>query len=138
VGGSMNMSRGKKVLIGVVVVALVLVVVFRVVVSRLESNLEELNRLTIEDIDLNNIEDGTYEGSYGSFPVSAVVEVTVKNHEITEIKLTDHSNGQGQPAEVLPERVVEAQSLQVDVISGATYSSRVILKAIENSLNGTT
>lgn len=132
------MSRGKKVLIGLVVVVLVLVVAFRVVVSRLESNLEELNSLTIADVDLNTIEDGTYEGSYGSFPVSAIVEVTVKNHEITEIKLTDHSNGQGQPAEVLPERVVEAQSLEVDVISGATYSSRVILKAIENSLNGAT
>ncbi len=132
------MSRGKKVLIGLVVVVLVLVVAFRVVFSKLESNLEELNSLAIADVDLNTIEDGTYEGSYGSFPVSAIVEVTVKNHEITDIKLTDHSNGQGQPAEVLPERVVEAQSLEVDVISGATYSSRVILKAIENSLNGAT
>lgn len=129
------MSRGKKVFIGLVVVILVLVVAFRLVTSKLESNLDELNSLTIADVDLNSIEDGTYEGSYGSFPVSAIVEVTVKNHEIIEIKLTDHSNGQGQPAEVLPEKVVEAQSLEVDVVSGATYSSRVILKAIETALN---
>ncbi len=129
------MSRGKKVFIGLVVVILVLVVAFRLVTSKLESNLDELNSLTIADVDLNSIEDGIYEGSYGSFPVSAIVEVTVKNHEIIEIKLTDHSNGQGQPAEVLPEKVVEAQSLEVDVVSGATYSSRVILKAIETALN---
>lgn len=30
--------------------------------------------------------------------------------------------------------VVEAQSLQVDAVSGATYSSKVILKAIEDAL----
>ncbi|GAI95081.1 unnamed protein product, partial [marine sediment metagenome] len=32
-------------------------------------------------------------------------------------------------------KVVEAQTLQVDAVSGATYSSKVILKAIENALN---
>ena len=128
------MGRGKKILIGIVVLVLVLVVAFRVVVSKLESNLEALNSLTIEEVDLTNIEDGTYEGSYGSFPVSAIVEVTVRNHRITKIELVDHSNGQGQPAEVLPERVIESQSVKVDAISGATYSSRVILKAIETAL----
>lgn len=132
--GSESMGRGKKIIIGVVVLVLVLVVAFRVVVSRLESNLEALNNLTIEEVDLNSIEDGTYEGSYGSFPVSAIVEVTVKDHRMTEIKLVDHSNGQGQPAEVLPEKVVESQSVKVEAISGATYSSRVILKAIETAL----
>lgn len=128
------MSRGKKGLIGLLAIVLVMVVAFRVVVSKLESNLEELNSLTIEDVDMNTVEDGTFEGSYGSFPVSAVVEVTVKDHRITEIRLTDHSSGKGQPAEALPEKVVEAQSVEVDVISGATYSSRVILKAIETAL----
>jgi uncharacterized protein with FMN-binding domain len=45
-----------------------------------------------------------------------------------------HVNGQGKPAEVITEKVIETQSLQVDVVSGATYSSKVILKAIENAL----
>jgi uncharacterized protein with FMN-binding domain len=31
--------------------------------------------------------------------------------------------------------VVEAQTLEVDIVSGATYSSKVILKAIEAALN---
>lgn len=128
------MRRGKKILIGVLVMVLVLVTAFKVVVSRLESNLEALNNLTIEEVDLNSIEDGTYEGNYGSFPVSAMVEVTVKNHRITEVELVDHSNGKGLPAEVLPEKVVESQCVKVDTVSGATYSSRVILKAIETAL----
>ena len=49
--------------------------------------------------------------------------------------MLEHKNGQGTPAEVIPEKVVETQTLEVDIVSGATYSSKVILKAIENALN---
>ena len=33
--------------------------------------------------------------------------------------------------------VIERQGLDADCVSGATYSSKVILKAIENALTGT-
>jgi uncharacterized protein with FMN-binding domain len=46
----------------------------------------------------------------------------------------EHRNGQGEAAEVIPQMVVDAQSLQVDAISGATFSSKVILLAIEDAL----
>ena len=57
-----------------------------------------------------------------------------RKHMIKEIELKKHDNGQGFPAEIIPGKVVEAQSLEVDIVSGATYSSKVILKAIENAL----
>jgi uncharacterized protein with FMN-binding domain len=90
--------------------------------------------MEIAQINLSAIEDGIYIGSYFAFPVSAQVSVTVKDHVITAIELVKHENGQGAPAEVIPGKVIESQSLQVDSVSGATYSSRVILKAIENAL----
>lgn len=99
-----------------------------------ESNLESLKYMELAQIDLAAIEDGTYTGSYSAFPVSAQVSVTIKNHVIVETDLIEHTNGQGAPAEVIPDMVVKSQSLQVDSVSGATYSSRVILKAIENAL----
>jgi uncharacterized protein with FMN-binding domain len=37
-------------------------------------------------------------------------------------------------AEVLYERVIQAQSLQVDTISSATLTSKAYLKAVENAL----
>jgi uncharacterized protein with FMN-binding domain len=101
-----------------------------------EANLESLKNMEIADIDLAAIADGVYTGSYSSFPVSAEVSVTVKDHVITGIELLKHDNGQGAPAEVIPGKVVESQTLRVDSVSGATYSSRVILKAIENALLG--
>jgi len=68
------------------------------------------------------------------FPVSAKVKVVVKGHRITGIELVEHRHGRGAAAEAIPGRVVEAQCLAVDTVAGATYSSKVILKAIENAL----
>lgn len=102
--------------------------------NRIESNLEKLIALDIQNIDVSSVPDGKYTGSYSVFPVSAKVEVTVRNHEIVDIELIEHNHGRGEAAEVIPEKVVEAQSLKVDVITSATYSSKVILKAIEDAL----
>jgi len=119
-------------------IALILVVGgfigIKAMLAHAESNLELLKYMELAQIDLTAIEDGVYSGSYSAFPVSADVSVTVKDHTITKIDLIKHLNGQGTPAEVIPDTVVKSQSLQVDSVSGATYSSRVILKAIENAL----
>lgn len=106
----------------------------KILYDRLAENLEGLKTLEIHDVDLNTVDDGRYIGFYGSFPVDAKVEVIVASHRITGINLLEHGNGQGGNAEVIPGRVVEAQSLEIDSVSGATYSSHAILKAIENAL----
>lgn len=106
--------------------------------SKMESNLEELMQLDVTDVDLKSISDGTYTGEYSALPVSAKVSVSIKDHHITKIDLLEHNNGQGAGAEVIPLIVVEKQTLQIDTISGATYSSKVILKAIEDALQNST
>jgi uncharacterized protein with FMN-binding domain len=97
-------------------------------------NIKKLPSLEIHDVNLNNIADGAYLGSYKVSPVSAEVRVTVEKHKITKVELLKHETGKGKPAEVLTDRVVQTQSLKLDTVSGATYSSKVILKAIENAL----
>lgn len=104
------------------------------VISTLQKNLDNLAQLPIEDVDLSGVADGTYVGSYEVLPVSAEVAVTVMDHKITAIDLVKHINGKGAGAEIIPDEVVKTGSLQVDTVSGATYSSKVILKAIENAL----
>ncbi|KUO69329.1 MAG: FMN-binding protein [Clostridia bacterium BRH_c25] len=91
--------------------------------------------ITVSNVNVSEIADGTYTGSYDVLWVAAEVKVTVKNHKIEEIELVKHENGRGASAEIIPGKVVEAQSLEVDIVSGATSSSKVILKAIENALN---
>ncbi len=95
---------------------------------------QRIDAIEIENIDLQQVSDGEYEGEYDAAIVKARVKVIVKNHRIVDIELLQHENGRGKPAEVIPAQVVAAQSLQVDTISKATHSSKVILEAIEQAL----
>ncbi|ALB45934.1 FMN-binding protein [Clostridium beijerinckii] len=93
-----------------------------------------VSEIDIKSVDLSNVHDGTYTGSFDAIFVGAEVEVTVKNKKITDLKLLNHKTERGKPAEVIVDDVKKKQSLHVDTISGATNSSKVILKAIENAL----
>lgn len=124
----------KKLLIilgGLVLVVVIIAVVFYQIT---QDGLNKLADITLNDLNLDQVADGSYDGSYSVFPVSVEVTVTVSDHIITEIDITKHDNGQGQAGEVIIEDVLEAQSLEVDIISGATYSSKVILLAIQDAL----
>jgi uncharacterized protein with FMN-binding domain len=90
--------------------------------------------IIIKDIDLLDVEDRQYTGEYSMGPVKVVVLVLVQNHIIKGIEITKHRNGKGAGAEKITEDVIRKQSLQVDVVTGATASSKIILKAIENAL----
>jgi uncharacterized protein with FMN-binding domain len=96
--------------------------------------LEEIDKLTIENVSVSEVKDGTYQASENYFPVTAEVVVSVAGGRISDIKLLKHSHGPNHGADSIIDRVMEKQSLQVDAVSGATYSSKVVLKAIESAL----
>lgn len=93
-----------------------------------------INGISIKEVNLAKVSDGTYKGSFDALMIEADTSVTVKNHKIVDIKLLHHKNERGKPAEVIPMRVVKAQSLKVDTVSGATNSSKVILMSIQKAL----
>ncbi|MBU0711905.1 FMN-binding protein [bacterium] len=95
---------------------------------------ERVVAIEIENVDLQTVADGEYTGEYDAILVKVTVKVVVKDHKIESIELLQHENGRGGDAEIIPANVVNAQSLQVDTISGATASSKVILEAIEQAL----
>jgi len=128
------MSKKLKIMIVLAAILVLLVAAIAVMLTIAERNQREVLEIEIKTVDLSTIPDGTFIGEFNSFPVAAQVEVTVKDHTITAIDLVKHLNGEGGDAEVIPDMVVEAQSLQVDTISGATYSSKVILLAIQDAL----
>lgn len=130
------MKKNTKIILSVFIVALVLIfIIVKSIISKIESNLKGLINVEIKEINLTQIEDGKYIGRYEVFPVAVEVEVAILDHKISKIKIIEHENGQGGPAEVIIDKVIEKQSLEVDVIAGATYSSKVILKAIEDALD---
>lgn len=94
-----------------------------------------VNAIQLESVNLNNIKDGKYSGKFDANVISAEVEVTVDDHKIKDIDLISHKNERGKKAEAVIDAVIEKQTVNVDTVSGATNSSKVILKAIENALN---
>jgi len=95
---------------------------------------DKTSSLTISNFDLSKVKDGIYVGEYDAKFVSAKTRVTVKNGKITDIELLEHKNERGKKAESILSEVISKQSLHVDSVSGATNSSKVILKSIENAL----
>lgn len=93
-----------------------------------------ISDIVITDVDLKTIDNGVYSGSFDALMISANVSVTIADNKIINISIDEHKTERGQSAESITESVIYAQSLEVDTISGATNSSKVILKAIENAL----
>jgi uncharacterized protein with FMN-binding domain len=125
------MKRRIKILIAVLSVFLIISITANFVV---EGNLKNLKHIVIDPIELSKVEDGIYKGKYSSIPVSATVQVTVENHRIISIRIIEHVNGQGSKAESIIDEIIRTQSIDVDVISGATYSSQVIKQAVSKAL----
>lgn len=124
-----------KIVRNIMIVVIIIFIGLFIAYKWIDNNLENLKTDEIEIVNLNEVNDGSYTGKSATFPIEVEVLVEVENHEITQIELVKHFNGQGNDAEKILDRVIEQNSLNVDVITGATYSSHVILNAIADALN---
>lgn len=134
--GNLGTSNKKKIILGIVCVIILSAAIFggKYLIS-VQKYKKETNEMKIGSVDLLKVADGKYVGSCDVVYVGATVSVTVKDSKIVDIILLKHKTEKGKPGEAVTAEVIKAQSLQVDVISGATNSSKVILKSIENALN---
>lgn len=83
--------------------------------------------------------DGTYEGSGTGFGGTITVSVVLKDKTIQSISIV---SAPGEDATFLNrakgviDRIIASQSVDVDTVSGATFSSKGILAAVKNALTG--
>ncbi len=91
-----------------------------------------------EDIfDITAVPDGTYQGTGNGLMGAIVVEVTVEGGKITAIEVLEQSETPTYFVEAYPEipnRVIEAQRLEVDTRTGATASGEGIVGAVRDAL----
>lgn len=90
--------------------------------------------LSIHTPNLAAVPDGTWQGHAAAFVVQADVAVTTRDGRLTGCTILRHDCGLGRPAESLADLAVSRQTLELDAVAGATLSSKVILKAMENAL----
>lgn len=82
-----------------------------------------------------SVSDGTYTGRYSGFRWSNTVEVTVQNHEMITIRQTKPQVfAKEETIQTLVDRVLAAQSTDVDAVSGATADSNAFFAALEDAL----
>jgi len=101
------------------------------------AEVKAVRAMPINHVDLAQVKDGTYPGSftYGGFKYEVMVEVG--SHEIRNITITkNRTTSHAQAAEDVMRRILEQQENDVDVVSGTTTTSKALLKAVENALEG--
>ncbi|MGB4659053.1 MAG: hypothetical protein WBI07_07730, partial [Mobilitalea sp.] len=81
---------------GIVILALIVIIMIYAVIGK-----KEVLNVTIETIDLEKVPDGTYVGNYDNYRWSNKVEVTVKDHKITDISTLKIQEGRNKLVEEL-------------------------------------
>jgi uncharacterized protein with FMN-binding domain len=136
--------KGRSVVKGCAVVLLILVAVVAIGLavgwSFLAREHREARSLPLNAVDFDRLKDdgvyhGVYEGGMYRWRYNEC-DVTVTNGRVSAIALVGSQDPgtENTDAQILYDRVIAAQSLQVDTISGATLTSKGWLQCIENAL----
>lgn len=87
--------------------------------------------------DISTVSDGTYEGSGTGYRGTTNVSVAVENGAITDITVNSYEDDNEfftRAEGVIIREIIDSQSLEVDTVSGATFSSNSIIEAVSNAL----
>ncbi len=85
-----------------------------------------------------NLAPNEYIGQADGFGGPVKVKVTMDGTKISKIDILSHNETPGisSPAfDTIPNAIIEAQSTEIDVASGATLSSKAIMAAVEDALS---
>lgn len=84
------------------------------------------------------LEDGVYKGTGTGFAGDITVSVQIQDKQIVSIDIISFSDDEAffTRAKAVIDIIIEGQTLDVDTVSGATFSSRGIINAVKNALTG--
>lgn len=106
-------------------------------IARLSAQVAANGQSDIENGDSTNYKDGTYTGEADGFGGTIQVEVKIEKNKIAEINVVSAEKEDGaylsMAKDIIP-KIIDAQSADVDTVSGATFSSTGIKNASEQAL----
>ena len=81
--------------------------------------------------------DGVYTGTGTGYRGETEVSVTVSGGKITDIEIVSYQDDREyfERASAIVDDIISMQSVDVDTISGATFSSNGILEAVADALS---
>ncbi|PKL26231.1 MAG: hypothetical protein CVV46_15410 [Spirochaetae bacterium HGW-Spirochaetae-2] len=91
-----------------------------------------VGEMEIHDVDLSRYPDGVYRGDFTYNNFTYIVDTYVRAHAYEDIDVVaNKDSGRARAAAAVVDRVLEEQTLLVDVVSGASHTSKALLKSIE-------
>ena len=100
----------------------------------MSKGLEAGKNVVINGLNVSTVKDGVYNGKYQAGRWSNEVKVTVRDKKITDIKIVDDVKFvDAKVRDNLFKEVIQKQDTKVNVVSGATVTTKAYLKSIENA-----
>ncbi|MDP4092354.1 MAG: FMN-binding protein [Bacillota bacterium] len=125
----------KKVLKIICIILIVIIAVLTVFFIVFNHGMSDVKNAVVSNVDLSKINDGIYPGTFKGGRWSNTVEVTVRNHQIVEIRVDTNQTIPAQDvANKVFDSIMKKQTPKVDVVSGATVSSKGYMKSVEIAL----
>lgn len=130
-----------------IAIAAAIIIVFLLIYPIIRSGpgRKEIDEIVIGNPDFSKLRDGTFEGKYRGkvdHLRDVTVEIKVSSGALTKIKTKKDALKKGpqrenkyeSAAEAMLGSIIEKQTLNVDVVSGATLTCKTRLKAVEDAL----
>ena len=115
----------------IIVILVFFISIFIIEIIRMNNQVKAFDKTPI---DISQVADGVYNGHSETDLVKVEVKVTVEAGAIKDIEILKHECGKGRPDNVIVNDMVKKNDIEVDGVSGATFSSEVIKDAVRDAL----
>lgn len=104
--------------------------------SMITNGLSGGENVVLNGIDLSNVSDGSYMGTYKYGRWTNTLTIYVESNKITRIEIDEDvlASGITNCSNEVFRRVIKKQSTEIDAVSGATVTTKAYLMAIEDAL----
>lgn len=100
-------------------------------IAKTQCKQDLLDKVTL---DLSGLRNGVYQGRSLGYTKDLTATVRVKAGRMQDIKLHHKENIEQGATKIIPQRIVEKQSLHVDGVTGATITTQAIIEATYRAL----
>lgn len=116
--------------------ALIFLMIGAYMINSHRSKIKEAARLPFYNVQIENIDDGTYSGkTYTSF-AHVQVEVTIKNHKLEKIIATECEGTEVGKAVGVLQEMVDKNQIVLPAKKGQEIGTMIFISCVDSALHG--
>ena len=104
-------------------------------INRKRNQIKELKNLSLQNIEISNIADGTYTGYANTSFLKVKLELIVQNGTLQNVKILMNEGSVGQNVAPITETMVKENKIIVSPIPDEEIASVVFMAAASNALS---